>query len=102
VGAKTILDQLNSKSEKIKRVGLLVSGAPARAGYAIHGADGAPIGHVTSGCPSPSLHKNIAIGYVPKAAAKIGTPVKVSVRGELVDAAVAKMPFVPHAYYRLA
>ena len=42
------------------------------------------------------------MGYVPKAFAKLGTPVKVSVRGELVDATVAKMPFVPHTYYRRA
>ena len=101
-GAATILDQLNNKTEKIKRVGLVVEGVPARAGYSIHSADGATkVGNITSGSPSPSLKQNIAMGYVQKDLAKLGTKVKVSVRGELHDATIAKMPFVPHKYYRL-
>jgi aminomethyltransferase len=101
VGSSVILGQLHNKSETKKRVGLLVEGVPARAGCAIHGTDGAPIGQVTSGGPAPSLQKNVAMGYVPPTHAKIGTPLKVSVRGALVNATVAKMPFVPHTYYRL-
>ena len=57
------------------------------------------IGKVTSGCPSPSLKHNIAMGYVESAFFKPGTNVKYSVRNKMLDAKVAKMPFVPTTYY---
>ena len=56
------------------------------------------IGRVTSGCPSPSLKQNVAMGYVDVAHAASGCGVKFNIRGKLVDACVAKMPFVPHRY----
>ena len=59
----------------------------------------ADIGYVTSGCPSPSLKQNVAMGYVDAAHAAAGSRVKFDVRKKLVDATVAKMPFVPHQYY---
>ena len=46
-----------------KKVGLIVKeGAPAREGAEIADADGTVIGRVTSGGPSPTLSKNIALG----------------------------------------
>ena len=57
------------------------------------------IGHVTSGCPSPSLKQNVAMGYVNAEHAVNDCRVKFDVRKKLVDASVAKMPFVPHRYY---
>jgi len=57
------------------------------------------IGQVTSGCPSPSLKQNVAMGYVDAAHAANGCKVKFDVRKKLVDASVAKMPFVSHRYY---
>ena len=59
----------------------------------------ADIGYVTSGCPSPSLKQNVAMGYVDAAHAAIGCRVKFDIRKKLIDASVAKMPFVPHRYY---
>lgn len=57
------------------------------------------IGKVTSGCPSPSLKMNVAMGYVERDFAKTGTAVKLEVRKKLFDAQVTKMPFVPSNYY---
>ena len=57
------------------------------------------IGKVTSGCPSPILKKNIAMGYVEKDYIKNGTAVKFEIRKKLYDAEVAKMPFLPSKYF---
>ena len=59
------------------------------------------IGHVTSGCPSPSLSKNVGMGYVDSSKTKVGTKVKLSVRNKMIDGVVAKMPFVKNNYYML-
>ena len=58
------------------------------------------IGKVTSGGPSPTLSKNIAMGYVPPAHAALGTALKVIVRGKTAAAEVVAMPFVAQRYYR--
>ena len=57
------------------------------------------IGHVTSGCPSPSLKTNVSMGYIDKKQSKVGSAVKLAVRNKMVDAAVAKMPFVKSNYF---
>lgn len=40
------------------------------------------------------------MGYVAKGHWKLGTPVKMEIRGKLMDAVVEKMPFVPNNYYK--
>lgn len=55
---------------------------------------------ITSGIPSPTLGKNIAMGYIKNGYHKKGTDVKVKVRKNLRDAIVVGMPFVPAKYYR--
>ena len=57
-------------------------------------------GTVTSGIPSPSLGKNIAIAYVKNGSHKKGTELLVDVRNKLRPAVVTPMPFVPTRYYR--
>lgn len=42
-----------------------------------HPIDKAVIGFVTSGCPSPTLNKNIAMGYVDFVDSKLGTELHV-------------------------
>ncbi|KAL5513696.1 GCV1 [Sanghuangporus vaninii] len=84
-----------------RRVGVIVEGAPAREGAPIITPDGATrLGTVTSGIPSPSLGKNIAMGYVTSGHHKKGTELAAEVRGKLRKAIVAPMPFVPTRYYR--
>ena len=78
------------------------TGAPARQHSAILTPDGKKVGEISSGAFSPCLKKNVAMGYVDKAAAKAGTELKVEVRGKLNDATVTKMPFVPVHYKRPA
>ncbi|NXM09828.1 GCST protein, partial [Tyrannus savana] len=56
-------------------------------------------GTVTSGCPSPSLGKNIAMGYVEAVHSRAGTELTVEVRKKQHPALVTKMPFVPTQYY---
>ena len=62
--------------------------------------DGAPIGVVTSGGFGPSVNGPIAMGYVERAAAAVGTPINLMVRGKPLSARVVALPFHPHAYYR--
>lgn len=57
------------------------------------------LGEVTSGCPSPCLKRNVAMGYVDMAFTKNGTAIQVEVRKKAVPATVSKMPFVPTNYY---
>ncbi len=99
-GDATILNQLAHGAERM-RVGILPQErAPAREGTEIMNKDGEAIGIVTSGGFSPSLDRPIAMGYVPAAMAVPGTPVGLSVRGKIMAAEVAALPFVPHNYHR--
>jgi aminomethyltransferase len=103
-GSDVILKQLKKKSEgggvERRRVGLIVEGAPAREGAEIVDDKGEKIGKITSGCPSPSLGKNIAMGYIKDGFHKSGTEVAVLVRGKQRKAQVTKMPFVPSKYWK--
>ena len=99
-GADRILKELADGPARL-RIGLHVKeGAPAREGAEIADADGTVIGTITSGGPSPSLGKNIAMGYVPPAFAGLGTDLKAIVRGKPAAAEVIAMPFVAQRYYR--
>ena len=99
-GAERIAKELDGDVSRV-RVGLHVKeGAPAREGAEIADADGNVIGKVTSGGPSPSLGKNIAMGYVPPQFSEIGTALTVIVRGKPLAAEVVATPFVANRYYR--
>uniref|UniRef100_A0A8C3X645 Aminomethyltransferase n=1 Tax=Catagonus wagneri TaxID=51154 RepID=A0A8C3X645_9CETA len=99
-GASVIVPQLKSKVQQ-RRVGLMCEGAPVRAHSPILSTEGTVIGAVTSGCPSPCLKKNVAMGYVPYEHSRPGTPLLVEVRRKQQVAVVSKMPFVPTNYYTL-
>lgn len=99
-GADVINRQLADGTGRV-RVGLSVKeGAPAREGADIADMDGTVIGKVTSGGPSPTLGRNVAMGYVPPKFAELGTELKVVVRGKPAAAEVVAMPFVAQRYYR--
>lgn len=98
-GAATILNQLKNGCTK-RRVGVTMSsGPPARHGIEIF-ANGQQIGEITSGCPSPSLGTNIAMGYVKEEFKKPGTKVDLKIRDKSYSAEISKMPFVPSNYYQ--
>ncbi|KAL8785212.1 MAG: hypothetical protein Q9213_003481 [Squamulea squamosa] len=107
-GDEVILRQLRPVKEggtgpAKRRVGLIIDGAPAREGAQIvKPDDGEEIGTVTSGCPSPTLGKNIAMGYVKSGMHKAGTEVGVVVRGKRRKGVVTKMPFVKSRYWKQA
>ncbi|WP_434596887.1 glycine cleavage system aminomethyltransferase GcvT [Streptomyces sp. A5-4] len=77
-----------------KLVGLIAEGRRVpRAGYQVV-ADGKVIGEVTSGAPSPTLGRPIAIAYVDPAHAAPGTPgVGVDIRGAHEPYEVVALPF---------
>jgi aminomethyltransferase len=110
-GAEVIAKQLVLKSKggtgvEYRRVGLIVEGSPAREGAEIwsrpeeDGGEAVKLGRVTSGCPSPTLGKNIAMGYIKDGSHKPGTKVNVLVRNRPRQAVVTKMPFVPTKYWK--
>lgn len=103
-GDSVILQQLKKKSEgggvDRRRVGLIVEGAPAREGAEIVDENGEKIGVITSGCPSPSVKKNISMGYIKDGMHKSGTEVNVVVRGRKRKAVVSKMPFIATKYVK--
>jgi aminomethyltransferase len=70
---------------------MLERGIP-RGGYAIY-ADDQQIGALTSGAPSPTLHKNIGMGYVDASHATIGQPVQIDIRGKRTAAQIIALPF---------
>ena len=84
-----------------RRVGLRPEGRViAREGAALLDEDGRAVGKVTSGGFSPILGGPVAMGYLPAALARPETPVAFEVRGRPRPGRVARLPFVPHDYYR--
>lgn len=98
-GAERILSQIKTGPTK-KRVGLLLGqGPPAREGAPILTPEGERVGSVTSGGPSPTLGRPIAMGYMPPDLAQFGGGILVEVRGKTYKGTVTKMPFVKAKYY---
>ena len=66
---------LRARREPLSRrlVGFeMVGRGIARHGYALQGADLAPVGVCTSGSPGPTVGKNIGLGYLPLAMTEVG------------------------------
>lgn len=105
LGASVILKELNEKKSKIKRIGLKATkaGPPVRSGSRIYKENTIEennlIGEITSGCPSPTLGQNIAMGYVKSGWSKTGKTLYCEIRGKLYEYQVSKMPFVPAKYF---
>ncbi len=76
-----------------KLVGLSSEGRrAARAGAGVF-VDGAEVGVITSGQPSPTLGHPIALAYLDTAHAEPGTAVTVDIRGKSYDFSVVETPF---------
>ncbi|HEX3942728.1 MAG TPA: glycine cleavage system aminomethyltransferase GcvT [Rhizomicrobium sp.] len=98
--AEAIMRQVTNGTLR-KRVGIRPEGrAPAREGVEIADKSGRVIGRITSGGFGPSVNAPVAMGYVETAFATDGTEIDLLVRGKLLPAHVAPMPFVPHRYKR--
>ena len=69
----------------------------ARDGYRCSTEAGEVVGVVTSGSPSPTLGKNIALALVPPAMAALGTSIYVEIRGQKYKARVVPTPFYKRA-----
>lgn len=98
IGKEVLLQQKENEVSK-KLVGFeMCDKAIARHGYTLYENEQAkePCGIVTSGSPSPSLSKNIGLGYVPTHLTKIGTHIFVEIRGEKKPARIVKKPFYVH------
>ena len=100
LGADIILQQI-ADGEPRKRVGFKISGrAPVREGAELVNADGEIIGSVTSGGFGPTLGGPVAMGYVDKDYAAIGSQFFVLLRKKQIPVEVVKMPFVSQNYAR--
>lgn len=101
-GSSKILQQLSDKTLVTqRRIGVTSKGPAPREGNKIFNDEGTQIGHISSGSPSPTLGGNVAQAYIDKNV-KIGSGIKIEIRGKLRDGLVAKLPFVQPNYYRSA
>ncbi|ABX09750.1 putative Glycine cleavage T-protein (aminomethyl transferase) [Prochlorococcus marinus str. MIT 9211] len=93
IGREALEKQIEKGVSKLL-VGLVIQDerAIARKGYEVI-YENKPIGKITSGSWSPTLEKAIALAYIPKQMAQIGTEVYVKIRNKLHPAKVVKKPF---------
>ncbi len=66
-------------------------GPPPRPHYEVF-ANGERVGEISSGTLAPSLNVGIGMAYLPAAAAKIGTPLEIEIRGRKYPAKIEKKP----------
>uniref|UniRef100_A0A182IUQ9 Aminomethyltransferase n=1 Tax=Anopheles atroparvus TaxID=41427 RepID=A0A182IUQ9_ANOAO len=85
-----------------RRVGFKMDcgAAPARQHVDIYNNEQQKVGEITSGCPSPCLQQNIAMGYIREEYKKPGTEITLKVRDKHYHSGVVKMPFVATHYYQ--
>jgi aminomethyltransferase len=65
----------------------------ARDEYRCCNEAGEAVGEITSGSPSPTLGKNIALAYVPPPYSALGTVLYVEIRDQKCKAQVVPTPF---------
>jgi aminomethyltransferase len=85
-----------AKAAGLKRtlVGLeMIDRGIARDEYCCCSESGDAVGVITSGSPSPTLGKNIALAYVPPQLSAVGTTILVEIRGNKYRAKVVPTPF---------
>ena len=87
------LMKIAAEGARHRLVGFEVEGRrAARQGMALH-RGGEHVGHVTSGCLSPTLDKVIAMGYVPTELSAEGTEFEVDLGKARTAARIVPMPF---------
>lgn len=88
-----IADRKEGTAQKLVGIEVLDRRVP-RQGYPILDEGGNEIGIVTSGTMSPSRNIPIAMGFVNKSFAEIGTKVLIQIRKKTIEGSVVKPPFV--------
>ena len=92
VGSEALRRQ-KEKGLRKRLVGLAVQGRSIpREGHQIL-AQGTHIGMVTSGTFSPTLDRNIAMGYVFMEFSEVGQHLQVDIRGRLAESVIVPLPF---------
>jgi aminomethyltransferase len=95
---RSSLASAKAKPVARKLVGLeMIDRGIARDGYRCLNQAGEPIGVITSGSPSPTLGKNIALAFVPPAESALGTTIYVEIRAMKAQARVVPTPFYKRA-----
>src|SRR5713226_4419549 len=91
---RAALEQARAAGLRRTLVGIeVVERGSARDQYCCCNEAGDAIGVVTSGSPSPTLGKNIALAYVPPEYSAVGTILYVEIRGQKCKAQVVATPF---------
>jgi len=91
---RAALEKVRAAGLKRTLVGIeMIDRGIARDEYCCCDGKGEAIGIVTSGSPSPTLGKNIALAYVPLAFSAVGTILYVEIRGQKCKAHVVPTPF---------
>jgi len=91
---RAALEQARAAGLRRTLVGIeMVDRGIARDEYCCCNEAGDAIGVVTSGSPSPTLGKNIALAYVPPEYSSVGTVLYVEIRGQKCKAQVVPTPF---------
>jgi aminomethyltransferase len=96
------IKEFKEKQELVPRlrVGIVSQGSVARENVSIV-VDGKEVGRTTSGCPSPSTGKNVAMGYIDRAFSKNNQKVMLNVRNKMIEGTIVSTPFHPTSYYKL-
>jgi aminomethyltransferase len=82
---------------KRKLVGVeMIERGVCRSGYAVYDGE-QQLGILTSGAPSPTLNKNIGLGYIESGQALPGKLVQIDIRGRRTAAQVVALPFYKRA-----
>jgi aminomethyltransferase len=91
---RAALERSKAAGRKRTLVGIeMIDRGIARDEYCCCNDAGDAIGVITSGSPSPTLGKNIALAYVPPTLSAIGTLLYVEIRGQKYKAQVVPTPF---------
>jgi aminomethyltransferase len=95
---RVALAKASSAAPKRTLIGLeMIERGIARDGYPVCDSAGEVIGVVTSGSPSPTLGKNIALAYVPPTFSAVGTALLVEIRAQRCKAQIVPTPFYKRA-----
>ncbi len=90
-----IAQKAHGVKERLTGLIMTAKGPPLRASYEVYDGE-TSVGHLTSGCLSPSLGHGIAMAYLPTALAKPGRELEVVIRDRRFPVTTTKKSFYRH------